>query len=765
LINQDPATTARVRPPRWSRKRRWFFFLSLILLLVGAGLILSAPRIATWYLRSKIIPKASRLLKREISVESVEVGWGRVKLKKIVVRSDRDGNKPMFSASLVRVQFRLRPLVRGRLVVNTVDVMDAQIELIRHADGRDNLRDLLKRGTDRTSRRSGKLKIGRIDLHSASVLVTDKLRHGELSAARVDGLFVPGAESRVTFHEVKIKSMELPSQVTWQTVEVVARLGRSVDRLPLVHLRGGRFRILPTLELSGVRGTISPKAKGQRFDVDVQGSYAGADTTLWSAKGWIEPFAMKGEILAKATRFELARIAKYFDQTPVIYPERTAIEGHLKLQLNAKILRFSGLLSVARLSIFHPGFAHTAIEDLSGEVSLQGRIETSSELAVHLDSLSVKYQGVEAKLTGQVNKLLTNPVISLRLEIPKVPCQAVLNALPPALVPRLRGFRLKGNFQADIRTHIDYSDLKSLKLGGKMPVDRCKVTYAPPSVSAERLLAPFQHEVEHRPGETLSFLIGPEEEDFAMYNEIPAHVVNAFLTTEDGAFFRHRGFIVSQFRAALARNLGKGGFRLGASTISMQMVKNVLLTHERTLARKLQELFLVWYLERILPKDRIMEIYLNAIEFGPSLYGIGRAAKHYFGKSVSDITPLEAAFFGTMLPSPKRRYVQYCENKMIPKWERKMRRILKRMVRRNRLTKEEYEPFVDAPLVFSRDFEAESVSECMRRIAELLESWDNERFRRLQFLVGRYAPHQAERYLHRPNKTKKHRRKRRPRRK
>jgi membrane peptidoglycan carboxypeptidase len=77
----------------------------------------------------------------------------------------------------------------------------------------------------------------------------------------------------------------------------------------------------------------------------------------------------------------------------------------------------------------------------------------------------------------------------------------------------------------------------------------------------------------------------------------------------------------TQFEAALRRNVEAGRIRLGASTISMQMVKNVLLSHERTLARKFQEMFLTWYVERALSKERIMEIYLNVVEFGPGIYG------------------------------------------------------------------------------------------------------------------------------------------------
>jgi membrane carboxypeptidase/penicillin-binding protein PbpC len=98
------------------------------------------------------------------------------------------------------------------------------------------------------------------------------------------------------------------------------------------------------------------------------------------------------------------------------------------------------------------------------------------------------------------------------------------------------------------------------------------------------------------------------------------------MTTEDSGFFKHRGWVSSVFKTALRRNIENGGFRLGASSITMQTVKNLLLSQEKTLSRKLQELFLVWYLEQILPKERILELYFNAIEFGPRIYGIGPAA-------------------------------------------------------------------------------------------------------------------------------------------
>src|SRR5262249_25015753 len=152
-------------------------------------------------------------------------------------------------------------------------------------------------------------------------------------------------------------------------------------------------------------------------------------------------------------------------------------------------------------------------------------------------------------------------------------------------------------------------------------------------------------------------VVGPENPDWVPLAEVSPHLVNSIMTTEDSGFFKHHGFITSEFRSALQQNLHRGYFRLGASSITMQMVKNVLLSREKTLARKLQELFLTWYVERNLAKERIFEIYLNVIEFGPGIYGIGRAAHHYFGKAPKDLLPQEAAWFSSILPNPKRRYV------------------------------------------------------------------------------------------------------------
>ena len=185
------------------------------------------------------------------------------------------------------------------------------------------------------------------------------------------------------------------------------------------------------------------------------------------------------------------------------------------------------------------------------------------------------------------------------------------------------------------------------------------------------------------------------------------------MTTEDNGFFKHHGWVSSEFKSALRRNLQRGGFRLGASSITMQMVKNVLLTKEKTLSRKLQELFLVWYVEQNLTKERILEIYFNAIEFGPRIYGIGAATRHYFGKKPSELTPLEAAFFSSILPNPKRRYMQYCHGAPAAQWDKYIHRIMAKSHERGRLTDEEYGEYATQTLTFDRKEATFTEKQCL----------------------------------------------------
>jgi hypothetical protein len=187
----------------------------------------------------------------------------------------------------------------------------------------------------------------------------------------------------------------------------------------------------------------------------------------------------------------------------------------------------------------------------------------------------------------------------LRVVIPPIKCQGVLDAIPAEMAPFMQGYKVKGTFMTDVKLRIDWLALVDTTLAGSVGINKCKVLEEPED-SPKRLIEPFEHFVEYEKDEWMSFIVGQENPDFVPIDQISPNLIKSITTTEDGAFYKHHGFITSEFRTALISDLKAGGFRHGASSITMQMVKNVLLYREKTLARKLQELFLTWHVENTL---------------------------------------------------------------------------------------------------------------------------------------------------------------------
>lgn len=135
---------------------------------------------------------------------------------------------------------------------------------------------------------------------------------------------------------------------------------------------------------------------------------------------------------------------------------------------------------------------------------------------------------------------------------------------------------------------------------------------------------------------------------------IPIYVTNAFVTLEDRGFYKHNGVLDSAIQNSLIANLELGRFMRGGSTITMQLAKNLWLTREKTLLRKIHEIFLTIPLEKCLTKEQILELYLNVIEFGSNVYGIERAADYYFHCQVNQLTEEQAFYLAMILPNPKK---------------------------------------------------------------------------------------------------------------
>ena len=173
-----------------------------------------------------------------------------------------------------------------------------------------------------------------------------------------------------------------------------------------------------------------------------------------------------------------------------------------------------------------------------------------------------------------------------------------------------------------------------------------------PLPAVERLRGDFVHDVSLASGGRRAIIVSPSSPDFVPFGDVPPLFVRTLLLGEDSGFFGHRGIDLSELPSAILTNWSRGGVARGASTITQQLAKNLFLSREKRLGRKLQELSLALLLEATLTKERILEIYLNVIEWGPDLYGLRPAAWRYFGVEPRVLTPKQMAFLVALIPGP-----------------------------------------------------------------------------------------------------------------
>ena len=138
------------------------------------------------------------------------------------------------------------------------------------------------------------------------------------------------------------------------------------------------------------------------------------------------------------------------------------------------------------------------------------------------------------------------------------------------------------------------------------------------------------------------------------YRAISPHLKRAVIAAEDSRFVQHDGFDWEGIRKAYEKNLREGEVVAGGSTITQQLAKNLLLSGERTWWRKAQEAAITVMIELIMDKRRILELYLNVIEWGDGVFGAEAAARHHFGISAAELGPEQAARLAAMVPSPRR---------------------------------------------------------------------------------------------------------------
>ncbi len=208
-----------------------------------------------------------------------------------------------------------------------------------------------------------------------------------------------------------------------------------------------------------------------------------------------------------------------------------------------------------------------------------------------------------------------------------------------------------------------------------------------PDVEVQNIASKQSTILEDRNGEFLFDFSENEKRVYTPIEKISPNVINAVISIEDHLFFEHKGVRIDSFLRALVYNILTLSFSQGGSTITQQLIKNVYLTTEKKIERKMKEFLLAWKIEKVLEKEKILELYLNTIPYGGVIYGISEASNFFFGKKPDDITIAEASYLAA-IPNAPTYFSPYGRNKK--DLEKRKNAVLTRMLEYSLITREEY---------------------------------------------------------------------------
>jgi hypothetical protein len=271
---------------------------------------------------------------------------------------------------------------------------------------------------------------------------------------------------------------------------------------------------------------------------------------------------------------------------------------------------------------------------------------------LEIPGLRATVAGAELSGSLAVLDLDADPVVDLVLGVKRLDFAQLLGtsglAVPASLGLPAGGNQDLGSATIELRVRGRLSAPTALAVSQK--IESKAPRELPPGVA--RLRGGFPFAVTDGNGQEHVIDVSPASPDFIALHDVPPLFLRTLLLAEDAGFWGHRGIDLRELPAAMLTNWSRGGAARGASTITQQLAKNLFLSRDKQLGRKLQELAITFLLESALGKERILEIYLNIIEWGPDLHGLRPAARHYFGREPGALTPAQMAFLVAIIPGP-----------------------------------------------------------------------------------------------------------------
>jgi len=384
-----------------------------------------------------------------------------------------------------------------------------------------------------------------------------------------------------------------------------------------------------------------------------------------------------GEFEAKAESFRLALLSPFLGSSVPLDDIYITADAKGTPDKNGPVsFALSGIFSVhEKKKILFPNFSR---KNTLVKFDARGKIDKDQ---TDIQNGEITIGGQSVSINGRVTSK-RRPQIDLLMNFPDFSIGKAVDAIPAQFYPDLPGLKVKGNLSGKFHFFVDMEDPQSLKYVFDGKYEPIKVLSLSTKISIKALASPFQHTVRRPDRKRVSFIVGEKNPDYIPLSSMPASVVPAVITAEDGGFFKHKGFSTLPIRDSFVENLKAGRVVRGASTITMQLAKNLYLRPERTFSRKFEESFITMALEQTLSKERIMEIYLNIIEWGDGIYGIGPAAQYYFNKSSTELTPVESAFLASIIPYPRKKWGSDPLSNISEGWQQYLNLILCRMYER-----------------------------------------------------------------------------------
>ncbi len=249
-----------------------------------------------------------------------------------------------------------------------------------------------------------------------------------------------------------------------------------------------------------------------------------------------------------------------------------------------------------------------------------------------------------------------HPFYAVGVHMPELQATSFFSSLPAGLFRNIGIPKATGSLSYRLKLELNDEHPEDVVLESGMWSSKDFKIIEWGNLDPRKINGDFEYAFYENGKEITRFNVGESNGRFVPYGSISPKLVTAVLKAEDPDFYHHQGFYVDAFRMSIAKNYKLKRFAQGGSTISMQLVKNVFLGRRKTIARKLEEILFTWLIEKqhAVSKQRMLEVYLNIIEWGPGIFGAHEAASFYFGKHPSELNWGESAFLAGIIPRPKK---------------------------------------------------------------------------------------------------------------